>query len=164
MTDDEFTEFARAHTPGLYRTAVMLCQDTHSAEDLVQETLAKIYSASVTRSGTIDHSRAFARTVLVRTFLSARRRRSSGETPTGTFPEAAYRDADLDLRLALSRALAGLPPKDRAVLVLRFLDDQSVAEVAETLRLTPGAVKTRTNRALARIRGLLDLTPEESRP
>lgn len=61
-----------------------------------------------------------------------------------------------DLRIALLQALDGLAPLDRAVLVLRYLEDLGVAEVADRIGASPGAVRTRTSRALDRIRPLLD--------
>ena len=75
----EFEEFAYARTPHLLRSAWLLCGDVHQAEDLVQETLAKVYVRWHRRlGGRIDNPAAYAQTTLVRTFLSARRRRSSG--------------------------------------------------------------------------------------
>src|SRR6478672_6547957 len=132
----DFEEFARARTPHLHRSAWLLCGDRHQAEDLVQETLAKVYVRWHRRLGArIDNPAAYAQTTLVRTFISARRRRSSGETPYGDLPEQAEADhaAGSDLRLALVQALDGLAPVDRAVLVLRYLEDLSVAEVADRL-------------------------------
>lgn len=155
----EFEEFARARTPQLHRSAWLLCGDRHQAEDLVQETLAKVYVRWHRRLGArIDNPAAYAQTTLVRTFLSARRRRSSGELPYGDVPEQVRADhaAASDLRLSLQQALAGLSPLDRAVLVLRYLEDLGVAEVAERLQVSPGAVRNRSLRALDRIRPLLD--------
>ncbi|MGZ4496481.1 MAG: SigE family RNA polymerase sigma factor [Nocardioides sp.] len=155
----DFEEFARARTPQLHRSAWLLCGDRHQAEDLVQETLAKVYVRWHRRLGPrIDNPAAYAQTTLVRTFLSARRRRSSGELPYADLPERAHEDhaAGSDLRLALQDALEGLAPLDRAVLVLRYLEDLSVAEVAERLGVSPGAVRNRSMRALERVRPLLE--------
>lgn len=147
----EFEEFALARSGALYRQAWALCGDRHGAEDLVQETLAKVY----VKWRRIDTPYAYSQRTLVRTFLSQQRRRSSTERPWATVPEkAAVADpSDLsDLRISLRDALADLPPTDRAVLVLRFLEDLSVAETAERLGLSPGAVKNRSLRALSRVR------------
>lgn len=155
----EFEEFALARTPQLYRSAWLLCADRHQAEDLVQETLAKVYVRWNRRLGApIDNPAAYAQTTLVRTFLSARRRRSSTELAYADVPERLAPDhaSSSDLRLALVAALAGLDPLDRAVLVLRYLDDLSVGEVADRLGLSPGAVRNRSMRALERTRPLLD--------
>lgn len=155
-TDSEFEEFARARAAHLYRSAWLLCGDTHLAEDLVQETLAKVYVAWRRRLGApIDNPAAYAQTVLARTHISAMRRRSSTERPVRSLPEQAGTDDHHDLRLTLAEALGRLEPLDRAVLVMRYLDDVSVAGTAESLDVSPGAVRNRSLRALARIRPLL---------
>ncbi len=154
-TVTEFEEFARARAPHLYRAAWLLCGDRHQAEDLVQETLAKVYERMMRRFGArIDNPAAYAQTALMRTYLSARRRRSSTEQPYADLPELAGADPAeaTDLRLTLVEALGDLGPADRAVVVLRYLDDLSVTEVAERLGLTAGAVRNRSMRALARLR------------
>ena len=150
-----FEDFARARIPHLYRSAWMLCGQLAEAEDLVQETLAKVYVRMHRSVGPrLENPAAYAQTVLTRTFLSARRKRSSGEVPYGDLPDGVVGDlADAaDLRVSLADALAALAPIDRAVLVLRYLDDLSVEEVALTLDLSPGAVRNRSMRALARMR------------
>jgi RNA polymerase sigma-70 factor (sigma-E family) len=149
--DQEFEEFAIARTPQLYRSAYLLCGDRYGAEDLVQETLAKVY---VKWGRRIDNPAAYAQTALARTFLSQRRRRSSQEVPYADLPDSPTVDPSeaSDLRLSLQEVLDGLAPLDRAVLVLRYSEDLGVAEVADRLGLSPGAVKNRTMRALARAR------------
>src|SRR5580765_7878901 len=140
--DHEFTAFARARTPALYRSAWLLCGDKHTAEDLVQETLAKVY---VAWRRSIDNPAAYAQTTLVRTFISQRRRRSSGELAYADLPDLPGADtaAGSDLRLSLREALGSLTPTDRAVVVLRYLEDLPVEEVASRLGLSAGAVKNR---------------------
>jgi RNA polymerase sigma-70 factor (sigma-E family) len=146
----EFEEFAVARTPQLYRSAYLLCGDRYGAEDLVQETLAKVF----VKWKRIDNPPAYAQTALVRTFLSQRRRRSSHELPYADLPDSPAVDPTeaSDLRLSLQEVLDGLAPLDRAVLVLRYSEDLSVAEVADRLGLSPGAVKNRSMRALERAR------------
>jgi RNA polymerase sigma-70 factor (sigma-E family) len=153
-TTDDFEEFARARTPQLYRTAWLLTGDRHHAEDLVQETLAKMFRAwkGLQR---IENPPAYAQTVLARTFISQRRRRSWGEQPTSSMPEQADRANDPALRISLQSALAELSPLDRAVLVLRFFEDRSVEQVALDLGKNAGAIRTRTSRALERLRAVL---------
>ena len=156
MTD--FEEFAHARTPHLLRAAWLLCGELHQAEDLVQETLAKVYVRWHRRLATsIENPAAYAQTTLVRTFLSSRRRRSSGELPYAELPEGAHPDgaAETDLQLLVADALAGLAPADRAVLVLRYLEDRSVSEAAVMLGISEGAVRNRSMRALDRLRPLL---------
>ncbi|MDQ6525456.1 SigE family RNA polymerase sigma factor [Nocardioides sp. LHD-245] len=158
---DPFEEFARARAPHLYRAAWLLCGHRTEAEDLVQETLAKVYVRMHRRRGPrLDNPAAYAQTVLTRTFISARRRASSTEVPYADLPGLDTAGADCgtdhagttDLRLALTDALADLTPVDRAVVVLRHLDGLSVEEVAHALGLTSGAVRNRSMRALARMR------------
>jgi RNA polymerase sigma-70 factor (sigma-E family) len=151
---DDFEEFARARTPQLYRTAWLLTGDRHHAEDLVQETLAKMFRAwrGLQR---IDNPPAYAQTVLARTFISQRRRRSWSEQPVSSMPERADRPGDPALRISLQSALAELSPLDRAVLVLRFFEDRSVEQVALDLGKNAGAIRTRTSRALERLRAVL---------
>jgi RNA polymerase sigma-70 factor (sigma-E family) len=151
---DDFEDFARSRMPHLYRTAWLLVGDSHHAEDLVQETLAKMFRAwpGLQR---IDNPPAYAQTVLTRTFISQRRRRSSTEKPSATIPDRAEHPSDSALRLTLRSALAELDRLDRAVLVLRFFEDRSVEQVAHDLGLSAGAVKNRTARALERIRAVL---------
>lgn len=151
---DDFEEFARARTPQLYRSAWLLTGDRHHAEDLVQETLAKMFRAwgGVHR---IENPSAYAQTVLTRTFISQRRRRSWTEQPTAALPDRTERQGDPELRLSLQHALAELNPLDRAVLVLRFFEDRSVEQVALDLGKNASAIKTRTARALERLRVVL---------
>src|SRR6478609_4228228 len=128
--DWEFEEFAVARAPQLFRSAYLLCGDRYGAEDLVQETLAKVY---VKWGRRIDNPAAYAQTALVRTFLSQRRRKSSHETPYADLPESTTGDPTevSDLRLTLQEVLDGLAPLDRAVLVLRYSEDLGVHEVAD---------------------------------
>ncbi len=159
MSEQEFEEFARARTPQLYRSAWLLCGDRHQAEDLVQETLAKVYVRWRRAFGArIDNPAAYAQTTLTRTFLSARRKRSSTERPSEHLPEQEVPDATdrSEVQLALLEALGGLASADRTVLVLRYLEDLSVAEVAQQMGTSAGAVRNRSLRALERIKPLLD--------
>jgi RNA polymerase sigma-70 factor (sigma-E family) len=144
---EEFEEFARARIPQLYRTAWLLCGDRHHAEDLVQDTLANVLKAW----HRVDSPAAYARTALVRTYVSQRRRRSWSERPTGNVPEVVERSGDVELQSALGQ----LAPLDRAVLVLRFFEDRSVEQVALDLGKNASAISTRTARALERLRAVL---------
>lgn len=152
---DGYAEFAAARTGHLYRSACLLTAgDTHLAEDLVQETLGRLY----VRWGRVcraDNPAGYAQTVLTRTFLAHRRRRSSGEWAVDVLPERAGAGADVPLRLTLVEALGRLPAKDRAVLVLRYWEDRSVEETARAMNASSAAVRTRCVRALGRLRELL---------
>lgn len=162
--EEEFEQLALVLTPRLLRSARLLCGDAHAAEDLVQETLAKLYvrqrSALAPR---LDNPAAYAQTVLTRTFLSGRRRRSSTELPLADLPEARGPQDDVDGattrsedRMALFAALRELAPADRAVLVLRYLEELSVEETADRVGCSAGAVRTRCSRALARLRVVVE--------
>jgi len=150
----EFTDFARARMPHLYRTAWLLCGDRQRAEDLVQETLTKVYG----RWGpSIKNPAAYAQTTLTRTWISQQRRRSNHERPVDQVPERPQPNSDPTLRLTLIAALDRLEPLDRAVVVLRYLDDSSTNEVARHLGVSNQAVRNRLSRALRRLRDQLDL-------
>jgi RNA polymerase sigma-70 factor (sigma-E family) len=152
--DDEFAEFVAARSPQLYRSAYLLTTSPHAAEDLVQTALAKAYAAWW-RVRSAGDPVAYVHGVLVKSFLSDRRRRSSSELPTADLPDRVTTDADPAERIALTAALADLAPLDRAVVVLRFWEDRSVAETAAALGLSEAAVKNRSLRALRALRGLL---------
>ena len=155
LRPDTFEAFAHARTPHLFRFAWLLCGHQAEAEDLVQETLTKVYvRVSKRLSAPLDHPATYAQTVLARTFISARRRPSSTEMPYADLPDGSIDDhtGASDAKVVLHRALGDLRPVDRAVVVLRYLDDLSVEQVAQILGLTPGAVRSRSTRALARLR------------
>ncbi|MEV8393360.1 SigE family RNA polymerase sigma factor [Streptomyces sp. NPDC057539] len=154
---DDFREFAAARTNQLFRSASLLTGgDTHLAEDLVQETLGRMY-ALWGRVARIDNPAGYAQTVLVRTFLTHQRRRSATERPLGELPEPAQvLGDDVDLRIALLDALGRLSAKDRAVVVLRYWEDRSVEETADAMQVSSAAVRTRSVRALAKLRDQLD--------
>ncbi|WP_328465561.1 SigE family RNA polymerase sigma factor [Streptomyces sp. NBC_00448] len=149
-----YQEFAAARTGHLFRSACLLTGgDTHLAEDLVQETLGRLYVAW-NRMSEVDNPAGYAQTTLVRLFLSHQRRRSNRERPAAELPDRVARDAggDAALRVVLLAALAALGPKDRAVLILRYWEDRSVEETATVLQASAGAVRTRSTRALAQLR------------
>ncbi len=156
MTDDDqgFIAFVRTQGRPLLRTAWVLTGDWHAAQDLVQETLARMYS-TWDRPGGLDSPQAFAHVVMVRTFISQRRRRMFWERPTEAIPDARSADAPVERRLVLQQALARLRADDRAVLVLRYVQDRSVEQVAQDLGKTPGAIRIHAMRALERLRGVL---------
>lgn len=163
----EFEAFALAVTPRLLRTARLLCGDHHHAEDLVQEALAKVYVRWMRPWAVpIDHPTAYALTALTRTFVSSRRKASNTERSTEPEALATVRDgadeiAATDLRITLDRALATLSDTDRAVLVLRYLEQLDVAETAAVLGIRPGAVRSRTHRALPRLAEALGVDPAQ---
>lgn len=154
--DAEFTDFVHSAWPGLYRSAYLLVGDRGLAEDLVQTSLAKTY-ASWGQVRELAAARGYARTVMVNTATSWFRRRSwRNETATADprVPGVPDRSelADHTDRLAIVAALARLPPRQRAVVVLRFYEDLSVEQTAQVLSVTVGTVKSQTSHALAKLR------------
>lgn len=151
--NEAYLEFAGARTGHLFRSACLLTSgDTHLAEDLVQETLGRMYVVWG-RISKVGNPAAYAQTVLVRAFLTHHRRRSSKESPSAELPDHPAGPAgDATLRVTLLTALSRLSAKDRAVLVLRYWEDRSIEETAAALDATPGAVRTRSSRALDRLR------------
>jgi RNA polymerase sigma-70 factor (sigma-E family) len=152
--DPDFTAYATTAVVRLRDTAFLMCRDWHLADDLTQSALTKLYLAwpRVSKAEDVD---AYARKVLLRTFLDHRRRRSASEVVTATFDDAAASDS-ADLRLTLVDALALLKPQDRAIIVLRYWEDYSVEQVASLLEIGEGAVRTRSMRALAKLRTVLN--------
>ncbi|WP_243059947.1 SigE family RNA polymerase sigma factor [Nocardioides sp. SR21] len=159
--DAQFAEFVRATGTQLYRAALLLTADHHLAEDLTQTAYARMF-ASWRRVSRTENPVAYARTTLLNAFLSHRRLRRSSEVPADAVlaGEHAAPEDDPTTRLDLLAALAALPPHDRAVLVLRYWEDRSVAETARDLGMTETTVRTRSRRALQRLRPLVgaDLT------
>ena len=146
-----FVDFVAARGPALHRTAVLLTRHEASAEDLVQTALAKAWRAW----GRIDGDReAYVRRIIVNEFASGWRRRWRGEVPTAQLPEPAQagHDEAVSVRAGLMAALAALPPRQRAVVVLRFFHDCTEAQTAETLGVSVGTVKSQTAKALASLR------------
>jgi RNA polymerase sigma-70 factor (sigma-E family) len=160
--DDEFAEFVAARYRALVRTGLLMTCDTGHAEDLAQSALIKTYLAWG-RLRDPANAEAYARRTLVRLALRARQRRWTAEFAAGGNPGDANGTASWpgpdDLAVDVRRALAALPSGQRAVLVLRYLDDQSEDETARLLNIPPGTVKSRAARGLASLRqaGLLDL-------
>ena len=159
--DDEYTEYISARMMSLRRTAYLLCQDWHRADDLVQAAITKLY-VHWGRARAADHIDAYARTVLVREFLGerrsawARRVRLDGQLTRASTGETSDHDALLDLRAAL----AAVPPRQRATLVLRFYCDLNVEQAAQVLGCSPGTVKSQTVKGLTALRRALDPDPE----
>ena len=150
--DAEYSEYVAARLSSLRRLAGALCQDWDRADDLVQATLTKLY-VHWGRVRAATHPDAYARAVLVRESIHERRsvwawRVSLSGTVTDSPATAVDHDAVLDLRAAV----AALPPRQRATLVLRFYCDLNVDQAAAVLGCSPGTVKSQTARALEAVR------------
>jgi RNA polymerase sigma-70 factor (sigma-E family) len=157
--DDEFTSFVEVAFPRLRRTAFLLCGDWHAAEDLAQITLTKVFASwrRIVRSDAVD---AYARKTLLNSYLAECRRKRHSEVLAGAVPECPVDQAGPELRLAVMAALATLPPKARAVVILRYWEDLSIEQAAAVLGCSAGTVKSQSARALDKLRPLLD----EARP
>lgn len=144
----------------LLRAGWLLCGDWTSAEDLAQATLARVWDAWA-RVQTADEPDAYVRRMLTNEYLGRRRRRSSTEVPTDRIPDASTPDtsADVDRQLAVAGALAGLPPRQRAAVVLRYFDDLTLDQTAAALGCSLGTAKSTTSRALRALRGSAELAP-----
>lgn len=157
MRDDEgFERFVLSAYPALMRRAFLLVGDHGHAEDLVQGALTTAY----VRWRRVREPHAYLRTVMTRSAIGWRTRRWRGEYPTDPVPDRpdpADALADVDVADAVRRALMGLPAPQRAVVVLRYFEDCSEAEIAGILGCSAGTVKSRAARALASLRasGLL---------
>lgn len=163
MDERGYTEYVTGRLPVLRRTAYLLCGDEHRADDLVQATITKLY-LHWRRASTADSVDAYVRAMLVRTFLSEQRLGWVKRIRlTATPQETPVPATDVETRLVVRRALGRVAPKARAVLVLRFLLDLSVAEVAAMLGCSEGNVKSQTSAGLATLRRLLG-DFEEVRP
>jgi RNA polymerase sigma-70 factor (sigma-E family) len=153
-----FVEFAQTARGRLRRTAYLLCGDWDRASDFVQEGLIRVYVAwpRLVRNGR-EHS--YARKAVVSAFLDHARRRSSKERPVEADPSAPS-DEDVAgvvaTRAMLMQALAALPPRQRACVVLRYFEDLDVAATAALLGCTEGTVKSQTSRALFSLRARLE--------
>jgi RNA polymerase sigma-70 factor (sigma-E family) len=157
---EEFAEFAAAASSRLRRTAFLLCGDWHTAEDLAQATLAKLF-VSWRRINRRDAAYAYATRTLVNTYLAGRRTKRAGELLTDRPPERPVEQQAPELRIVVLSALAALPPRARAVVVLRYWADMSVDQVADVLGCSPGNVKSQSSRAMDKLRLLLGDTALE---
>ncbi|MEU4326045.1 SigE family RNA polymerase sigma factor [Nonomuraea dietziae] len=145
-----FPEFVATRSDRLLRTAYLLTHNWATAEDLLQEALTKAWFAW----SRVDDPEPYLRKVIVTTYTSWWRRRWRRELPSDELPEPAAGDATrgFDDRDSLWRVVGQLPARQRAVIVLRFYEDLSVAEAAAVLGCDPGTVKSQTAKALAKLR------------
>ena len=153
--DDEFTKYVAARLGSLRRIAFLLCQDWQRADDFVQTAITRLY-VHWARASSVEHTDAYVRTILVREFLSEQRtgwaRRVSLDAQV---PDTPWPAPDLAAALDVRAALADLPPRQRATVVLRFYCDMNVDQVAQVLGCAPGTVKSQTAKGLDALRRAL---------
>ena len=160
MTD--FDQFVADHVDDLLRTAYLIVWDEGEAEDIVQECLLKL-ARRWSRIRRMEQPRAYARRILVNLALDGARGRSRRRSELEPRATASLIMVDplpaLDERDELFQALGALPARQRAVLVLRYFNDLTEAQVAEVLGCSPGTVKSSASRGLARLREALQPVP-----
>ncbi len=159
--DEEFRSFVAVRAAALHRSAYLLCGDWYLAQDLVQEALAKAYShwGRVARA---DSPEAYVRRIVVneanRHWRRHRHRagvvdiRHDRPVPDGVAPDASD---DVVVRAGIFQALLALPARQRATVVLRYLDGLTERETAAVLNCSEGTVKSQTSRALATLKTYL---------
>lgn len=159
---DGFESFVVARGAALHRTAYLLTHEHALAEDLVQTALAKAWTSWRRIDGEPE---PYVRRILVNTYSSWWQRRWRGEHPTNELPEPTGSSARLpsdqvDERQALVQALATLPRRMRAVIVLRFIEDLTERQTADLLGVSVGTVKSQAAKGLAKLRVDPHLAPE----
>lgn len=146
-----FEEFVVGATPRLLRMAYLLTRDAGHAEDLLQTALAKAWRAWGRVEGDPE---PYVRRIIATSHATWWRRRWRGEEPTGDLPERPGESPQdvVDEREWLWQALGRLPRRQRTVLVLRFYEDLTEAQVAGLLGCSVGTVKSQASKALAKLR------------
>jgi len=159
-SDEEFEEFVTASLPRLLRFAHMLTGNSAAAEDLVQTALGRSWRAW--QLGGIDDPLAFVRKVMVNSHSSWYRRYGGRETAVANPPEKVTHDeaGRIDDRDAVCRALLTLPPRQRAVIVLRYYEELTEQEIAAVMAISPGTVKSQAARALKHLAAILSASDQ----
>ena len=150
-TEQAYRDYVAGNLDRLRRTAYLLCGDWHLADDLTSTVLVKLLR-HWKRATVMEHRDAYVRRMLMSAWLDERRRPWRRESSTDRLPDRSVPAADADQRLDVLSLLAGLPPRRRAVLVLRYFCDLSVEETAQALGCSEGPVKSQAARALEALR------------
>ncbi|MEU6786414.1 SigE family RNA polymerase sigma factor [Nonomuraea angiospora] len=151
--EHDFGAFVAARATTLLRVAYLACGDETEAEDLLQTALERTYKNwDRVRRDTVE---PYVRRVIINTAISRARRRAILHIIPMRVPERAARSTDVDLRHVLMDALRSLPPRQRAVVVLRYWEDLSETQTAEVLGCTLGTVKSQASKAMAKLRTAL---------
>jgi RNA polymerase sigma-70 factor (sigma-E family) len=157
-TDEErFTDFVRAHSASLFRTGYLMTGDYQRGEDLLQATLVRLYQRWH-RIEAMENPLGYARKVLVNQATSWWQRRSSHEVPVLLFDEPSWGGGvdEATEHARVWQAILTLPPRQRAVLVLKYYEDLTEADIADTLGMAVGTVKSHSHAALHRLGELLE--------
>ncbi|GIE88955.1 SigE family RNA polymerase sigma factor [Actinoplanes regularis] len=155
-----FEEFVSARIGHLVRYATVVTWDPHLAEDITQNVLVRV-QARWSRISRMDAPELYVKRMLVNEFLSWRRRRAArsipvpAETLSGFLPATPDQSAQRDDRDAVLRVIAMLPPRQRAVIALRFYEDLAVEQIADMLGCRTVTVRTHLMRALATLQSVL---------
>ena len=157
LQDDSFDDWFAANRDALVRYGYLCCGDPELAEDLVAEAVARVWPGW--RRRRIDNLDGYVRRTMTNALTDRRRRRAiaqrtmARERLGGATPDPAGPAAD---RTTIWPLVLGLPPKQRAVIVLRYFEGRSEAEIAQLLDISPGTVKSRASRALDALRTRLE--------
>jgi len=156
----EYREYVAARWTAMRNFAYLTCGDWHRAEDATQTAFIKLYAAWNRASrASLD---AYTRRIIVNGLIDEHRRGwFRRERPHDELPNLPGPELDSPQRITVLETLAALPPRQRATIVLRFWEDQSVQETAKTLKCSVNTVKTQTARGLQTLRGLLAETINE---
>ena len=157
----DLAEFVQARYPALLRIAYLLTGSAHEAEDLVQASLLK----AMRRWDSIDDPLPYVRRIMTNLHISRWRRHRAHELLASIVPDRHAQDVTEKIaeRQALLDAMRSLPPRTRAVIVLRYWADLSEADTADTLGCSVGSVKSTASRGLARLRAVLG-PPTQGKP
>jgi RNA polymerase sigma-70 factor (sigma-E family) len=160
--DEEFDAIYRAHRDGLFRLAVLISGDPARSEDAVADAFARVLPRW--RAGAVAQPGPYLRRALVNGLMGGYRRHAReqrhAERRWGDGRAVTCLDAQVSEREAIRLALSLLPIAQRAVVALRYYADLSEAETAQVLGVSVGTVKSRTSRAMARLRGILEDSEE----
>jgi len=159
--DAEFTDFVRASSGYLTRTAFLLCGDADVAVELTQEALARTYA--VWWRVRPEDARGYARRVLVNLNVDRWRQRGPQAVELTDYATSGSAESAYDDRDEVARLLRTLSPQQRQVIVLRYFDDLSEAEVARSLGVSAGTVKAACSRGLANLRRTTAVAKEGER-
>jgi len=151
--DQQLADYISARWPALVRYATVVCGDPDDAEELVQATLVRVAGRWWRLRDRHDID-AYVRTAIIRGHLNLRSRLRRREIRRAEPPSIAVLDSSesVNRSVDIRRALAALPPRQRAVLALRYLDDMTEAQAAEVLGCSIGTVKSQASKAIAALR------------